>query len=390
MALALAAGGCSRAPAPDTPEPAAPRADAPASADTLDAYLKDESAADRFSGIVLVAKGDQILLRKGYGLADRSLDVPFTPETKVRIASLTKQFTAAAILKLVEEGKLSPDDPVCRHIRPCPDAWAGVTLHHLLTHTSGVSELMTRSTWANVSRWPATPKELTAQSAALPLLFEPGTRFRYSNAGYNLLGDVVERVSGRPYVDYLRETFFEPLGMADTGYADDASVIHGLAQGYEFDKGRVVHPHWRDGSLIFAAGGLYSTADDLLTWTRALHGGRVLKPESLERMFGRTGAIEEASRRKLRGVDLLYAYGLSRGPLGLQVDPGFADEQVFHTGSWYGFRLLLTHAPGQDATSVVLSNRIDQRDAVRLVSQKGMAAALGRTDPQRLAAIPPD
>jgi CubicO group peptidase (beta-lactamase class C family) len=336
--------------------------------------------------VVLVARGENVLLRKGYGYAERSFKNPFTPKTKVRIASLTKQFTAAAILKLQDEGKLSVDDPVCRHIRPCPDAWAPVTLHHLLTHTAGVPELLTRSTWANVSRWPATPRELTEQSAALPLQFEPGTRFRYSNGGYNLLGDVVERVSRRPYDAYLREAFFEPLGMADTGYADERTVREQFAQGYD---GPRLLPEWRHASVIFSAGGLYSTADDLRTWTRALHSGRVISREGLERMTGRTGAFAEPSTRKRSGVPLLYAYGISRGPLGLQVEPGFGDEQVFHTGSWYGFRLLLTHAPAQDATVVVLSNRIDQHQAVRLISQKGMALALGRPDPQRLAPYQP-
>lgn len=359
-----------------------------ASTGGLDAYLSAEAAGDRFSGVVLVARGDAVLLRKGYGLADRAWAVPFTPETKVRIASLTKQFTAAAILKLQDDGKLSADDPVCRHIQPCPEAWAGVTLHHLLTHTSGVSELMTRSDWAEVSRHTRTPRELTAASTARPLNFAPGTRFQYSNGGYNVLGDVVERVSGRPYAAYLRTVFFEPLGMADTGYAFDDAVVDRLAQGYEWRDGQVRPPLWRDPSLIFSAGGLYSTADDLRTWTRALHGGRVVSAASLARMTGRTGPFAEVSLRKRRGADLLYAYGLMRGPAGLQVTPGFADEQVFHTGSWNGFRVLLAHAPAGDATVVVLSNRLDQSGPVRLIAQKGMAAALGRPEPLRLGSEP--
>lgn len=361
---------------------------APAEADrfaALDAWLRAENAADRFSGVVLVARGDEVLLREGYGWAHRGLGVAFTPEHRFQIASLTKQFTAAAILKLQDEGVLTVHDPVCRWIRPCPDAWAQVTLHQLMTHTAGVPELITRRDYALTSRREQTMREQTAASAALPLDFPPGTQFRYSNGGYQLLGDVIERASGRPYAEYLRVAFFEPLGMAGTGYEDGRGVNEGLAQGYDFIGGTISEPAWRDPSVIGAAGGLYSNADDLLAWTRALHSGRAVSPTALEQMTGRAGRPEDYAVRSRRGLDLVYAYGLMRGQAGRYVEPGFDDEQVFHTGSWNGFRLFLTHAPAADATVAVLSNRIDQRGAVLLAAQKGMAAALGRPEPVGLA-----
>jgi CubicO group peptidase (beta-lactamase class C family) len=351
----------------------------------VDAWLAAEQADDRFSGVVLAARGEEVLLRKGYGEANRSWGVPFTATTKVQIASLTKQFTAAAILKLQDQGVLTVDDSVCRWIEPCPDAWRPMTLHQLMTHTAGVPEVIRRKDYPLTSRRVQTAAEQTSASAALPLDYAPGTRFLYSNGGYQLLGDVIERASGKPYADYLREVFFEPLGMENTGYEDGRAVLPELAQGYDRQDGRIVRPLFRDPSVIFSAGGLYSTAEDLRTWTRALHAGRAISPEALAQMTGRAGPPERYALRPRRGWNLLYAYGVMRAPAGRFVEPAFDDEQVFHTGSWNGFRLYLTHAPAADVTVVVLSNRIDQAGAVLLAAQKAMAASLGRPIPERLA-----
>ena len=370
--------------APTAVEAGSQIGDAPVSpaASGLDAWLTSENEADRFSGAVLVTRGNEVLLRRAYGLADRGLNVPITPETRFRLASVTKQFTAAAILKLQDDGVLKVTDPVCQWIKPCPDAWAPVTLHHLLTHTAGVHELLRQPNYADRSRREATPRDLTAASAVLPLNFTPGTRFRYSNSGYNLLGDVIERASGKSYGQYLEETFFEPLEMTETGLDDGKTVIPNLAQGYD---GPDQLPRWREPSVIFAAGGLVSTLDDMRRWTEGLHAGRVVSAAALNQMLGRDQSGGPYSIRQRRGAALLYGYGLIRAPAGRLVDPGFDVEQAYHTGSWAGFRNIVSHAPSANATVVVLSNRLDQADQVLLVSQKGMAAALGRPTPERLA-----
>lgn len=397
LSLALAACACTRpATAPATePTPAAETAPTLSSETVepalseLDAWLTEESIADRFSGAVLVARGDQILLRRGYGEANRSFSTPITPTTRFQIASLTKQFTAAAILKLQDEGKLTVRDPVCRWVKPCPKGWEAMTVHHLLTHTSGITDTLNRADYRVVSRMGIKPAEQTAATAALPLLFAPGKGYRYSNGGYALLGWIIEQASGRPYAEHMRTALFEPLGLDATGYEDGRTVIPELAQGYDLEGGKVVRSFWRDPSVIFSAGGLYSNADDLLTWTRALHTGRAISPAAFQQMSGRAGPPESYALRSRESYDLVYAYGLMRAPAGRMVQPSFDDEQVFHTGSWNGFRLYLTHAPAANITVVVLSNRVDQAGVVLLTAQKGMAAALGRPTPLRLAPAEP-
>ena len=392
LAVMAATAGCSRttdapapAPAAATPVvmPTATATVAPSMAE-LDAWLTSQNAADRFSGVVLVSRGDEILLRRAYGLADRSWNTPLTPTAKVQIASVTKQFTSAAILKLQDEGKLTVRDPLCRWVDPCPPEWAPITLHHLMTHTAGIPDLLNQADYRTVHRLPATPSQQTAAAVARGVSFPPGTRYRYSNSGYNLLGYVIERASERPYADYLRETFFEPLGMENTGYYDPRVIVPEMARGYDYEGG-VVNPHWRDPSVIFSAGGLYSNADDLRTWTRALHAGRVVSPASLSQMTGRAGPPESYALRTRKEWSLIYAYGLMRGPAGRMVSPSFDDEQIWHTGSWFGFRNLVTYVPAADVTVVVVGNRIDQTAQVLLAAQKGVAAALGRPTPVDLA-----
>ena len=381
IALAVAACGEPEAPGRDAPA-AAPRPPARPLA-TLDAHLTAEAAADRFSGAVLVGQGERVLFRRAYGLADRAAKAPLTPEHRFRIASLSKQFTAAAVLRLQDQGVLGVDEPVCRWIEPCPEAWRPVTLHHLLSHTSGVPDLIGRPDWRRVRWAAATPAGLTAASAALPLQFVPGERAAYSNAGYNLLGDVVERATGQPFHARLRADVLTPAGLRDTGY-DDGSAP--LAVGYRDTAEGPLPQRESNAGVVFAAGGLYSTVDDLFAWSRALHGGRLLSARSYAQM---TAAAPGRYRSApVRGVAQTYGYGLFVGTPGLRVTPGFADRQLFHTGSWAGFRAFTTWQPESDVTVVVLSNRYDQGDAVLLAAQRALAEALGRPLPKTMALSP--
>ena len=327
---------------------------------------------------MLVARGDTVLFRQAYGPADRRTGAPLTPEARFRIASLSKQFTAAAVLQLQDRGVLSVEDSVCRWITPCPEAWRPVTLHHLLTHTSGVPDLMDRPGWSK-RRWAeVTPAELTAASAALPLAFAPGERVDYSNAGYNLLGAVVERATGQPFHPHLRSALLEPLGLKTTGFDDGGTP---LATGYTAGADGVIAQPNSNAGVIFAAGGLHSTADDLFHWTRALHRGRVLSARSYAQMIG-DDRPERYPSVERRGVTQTYGYGLFIGAPGLRVRPGFADRQIFHTGSWAGFRAFAAYQPEAQVTVVVLSNRFDQEDAVLLAAQRAMAEALRRPLPE--------
>lgn len=345
----------------------------------LTEQLERWGGSGAFTGGVLVAKGDQVLFRQVYGFADRSKGEPLALDSRFRLASVSKQFTAAAILRLQDEGVLSVDDPVCRWVDPCPAAWAPVRLHHLLSHTSGIPDLMARPGWGLRRVTPATPEELTEESKQYGLQFAPGTKIRYNNAAYNLLGWVVQQASGLPLRDYLREAFFEPLGMADTGFEDDASDV---VMGYANLGGPPSPQPDHNVSIIFGAGALYSTLDDLLVWNRALHGGTLLSPESYARMIADHAPADTPDERGRPRRD--WGYGLFSNSLGRQVRPDFLDRQIYHTGSWSGFRNLVTHQPDEDVTVIVLSNNYHQREAVFLLSQQGMAEALGRAFPTGL------
>lgn len=346
----------------------------------LKAQLDRWGGSDQFTGGVLVAKGDQVLFRQVYGYADRSLGKPLELNSRFRLASVSKQFTAAAVLRLQDEGVLSVHDRVCQWIQPCPPAWEDIRIYHLLSHTSGIPDLMARPGWGLRRVTPATPEELTADSMKYGLQFMPGTKVRYDNAGFNLAGAIVEKASGMPLHDYLRKAFFEPLGMADTGYDDGASDV---VMGYANLAGGPTPQPDANVSIIFGAGALYSTLDDLLVWEHALHGGHVLTPRSYAQMIADHAPESTPDERGRPRRD--WGFGLFANSLGRRVSPDFLDRQIYHTGSWSGFRNMMTYQPDADVTVIVLSNNYHQRDAVFLLSQQGMAEALGRSFPTAMA-----
>lgn len=383
LAAALVAWATVR-PLPEAPapEPLPPRPPLVVVQDLpqLTEQLERWGGSGAFTGGVLVAKGDEVLFRQVYGFADRSLGTPLQLDSRFRLASVSKQFTAAAILRLQDEGVLSVDDPVCRWIDPCPPAWAPIRLHHLLSHTSGIPDLMARPGWGVRRVTPATPEELTADSMKYGLQFPPGTKVRYNNAAYNLLGHVVQKASGLPLPDYLRDAFFVPLGMADTGFEDDMSDV---VMGYANLAGGPTPQPDHNVSIIYGAGALYSTLDDLLVWQRALHGGRLLSADSYAQMIADHAPADTPDERGRPRRD--WGYGLFSNSLGRRVRPDFLDRQIYHTGSWSGFRNLVTYQPDEDVTVIVLSNNYHQRDAVFLLSQQGMAEGLGRAFPTGMA-----
>lgn len=386
FALSLCLTGCGgEAEAP------ASAVKAPPGVTQLGPWLQAEAVADRFSGAVIVARGDAVLHRAAYGPADRATGAPLTPEHRFRLASLSKQFTAAAILRLQDKGVLSVDDSLCKWLEPCPEAWRPITLHHLLSHQSGVPDLMTRRDWSKL-RWREwTPAELAADSARLKLDFAPGTDVRYSNAAYNLLGSVVEKASGRAFAEQLRADLLDPLGLKNTGW-DDETVP--LATGYA-QTAEGLGPRRRSGAkVVFASGALYSTVDDMLAWSRALHGGRVLSARSYAQMTAADPARHPVRARW--GVPQRFGYGLFVGEPGLRYLPPFADRQVFHSGSWSGFRAHITHQPEADVHVVLLSNNYDGETPLGFAAGRALAEALGRPiptgrlprDPRPLAPVP--
>ena len=349
----------------------------------LKARLDREAEARRFMGAVLVARGDRILFRQVYGKANYERNEPMRLDTRFRLASDSKQFTAAAILTLQDQGKLSVDDALCDWIQPCPPAWAPVRLHHLLTHQSGIPDLMAQANWGMTRTTYRTKDQLIEAAARYGLQFQPGTKIRYDNVGFNLLASVVERASGMPFETYIQQTFFDPLGMADTG-SDADGQAQGLAMGYaNYPSGLAPQP-LANVSIVYGAGALYSTLDDLLIWTRALHHGQLMKAESYADMIASHNPPDTPNERGR--PPRAWGYGLYTNRLGERVAPAFSDREIYHTGSWAGFRNIISYQPEADVTVIVLSNNYHMREQVFLISQQAMAEALGHPFPTGMRA----
>ena len=259
------AEGSSQAIAAGTPTALSP-ADAEVS-EKLDEYMTALADAGRFDGAVLVAQGDTVLLSKGYGMANYEFSVPNTPQTVFPIGSNTKQFTAAGIMKLQEQGKLNVTDPVSGYIAGAPQ-WKDIKIYHLLNHTSGIPSeggfLLTDPTDM------ALP-DLVGRFAALPLTFEPGTGYTYSNNGYITLSYIIGQASGMPYDEYLRDNIFLPLGMTSTGQDNARDVFTNRASGYTTMDAKHIHYDLQNIHNSWGAGSLHSTTEDLYRWERAFH-----------------------------------------------------------------------------------------------------------------------
>jgi len=252
----------------------------------IDALVTPYLTSSSFSGDILVARKGRVIFDKGYGLANRERAAPVTPATKFYIASISKSFTAAAVLLLQERSKLQVNDPVSRFLPDFPNG-EKITIHQLLTHTSGITDYVRFPDFTQISQRPYTAAEAIELFRNKPLLFQPGERSSYSNSNYVLLARIVEKVSGLSFTDFLKTNFFIPLGLKNTGQEKAAGEsIASLATGYatvglhEFERAR-----YFDHSISTGAGSLYSTTDDLNKWIQGLFAGRVLKMSSVEQMF---------------------------------------------------------------------------------------------------------
>ncbi len=233
---------------------------------------------------MLVARGQRALLDKGYGYANLEWQVPNTPDSKFRLGSITKQFTAASILLLEERRKIRLTDPVKVYLPNAPAAWDHITIYNLLTHTSGIPDFTSFPDYIPTQREPTTPAQLVARFRNKPLDFPPGTSWMYSNSGYEVLGYLIEKISGMRYKDFVKQNLLRPQGMNESGYDTADAVIPHRASGYTPDSDGPVNAAYLDMSIPYAAGGLYSTTHDLWRWERALFGGRVLSASSLKAM----------------------------------------------------------------------------------------------------------
>jgi CubicO group peptidase (beta-lactamase class C family) len=291
---------------------------------------------------LLVAKEGKVLYKKGFGYADVKSKIPVTPDTKFRIGSVTKQFTAAAILKLQEKNLLSVNDKLSKYV---PDFARGdeVTIHHLLTHTSGIHSYTGRGDFIAKVTKTVSPDTLINTIKNDPYDFNPGERMLYNNSGYFLLGYIIGKVSGKPYDVYLKETFFDPLKMENTGMHYAGIKLQNEAKGYAKDNGKYDDALNWDMSWAGAAGALYSTVDDLLKWNEALFGGKVLNEKSLN------AALTPAVLKNGAEPGMQYGYGLIKSKFR-------GTEIIGHGGGLHGFITQLSYYPTEKLTVVMFSN----------------------------------
>lgn len=294
---------------------------------------------------VLVLRDGNPLIRKSYGLANVEQKITATPTTNYRLASVTKQFTAASILLLAEDGKLQLDDPIRKWLPTLPDAAAAITIRQVLSHMSGL-----------IDYEDVIPTTMTAQlhdADVLKILesqnrtyFAPGTSYRYSNSGYSLLALIVGRASGKDFASFLRERIFMPLGMSNTvAYEEGISTVANRAFGYSETDGSWERTDQSQTSAILGDGGIYSSLDDLAKWDAALYDNRLLRAQSLKLAFTPVTPTDDPTVRYGMG------WRITRQSSG--------DETLWHSGETMGFRNVIVRYPQRHLTVIVLTNRND-------------------------------
>jgi CubicO group peptidase (beta-lactamase class C family) len=301
----------------------------------FDEYMSALANQGRFVGSVLVARDGKIVFGKGYGMANVELDVPNTPQTRFRLGSITKQFTATAILLLQERGKLSVTDPICKYVDNCPPAWSEVTIHHLLSHTGGIPNFTSFPDYMPKMMLPVTTSEMIARFKDKPLDFKPGEKWSYSNSGYFLLGAIIEKAAGESYERFLQKNIFDPLKLTGTGYDHFDAILNHRAAGYSLAKGKMVNSAFLDMTQPYSAGSLYSTVEDLCRWNEALFGGKVVSAKSFEMM---TTPVKNN-----------YGYGLG-------VETRLNRKMISHGGGINGFATFIARFPDEKVSIVVLRN----------------------------------
>ena len=324
--------------------------------DDIDAYMQAVVRVQEFSGSVLVAQNGSTILSRGYGLASIEHAVANTPQTKFRIGSITKQFTSMAIMMLSDRGKLDIADPIGKYLSNTPEAWGDVTIHHLLTHTSGIPSYTSLPEYRDKMMLEQNQEQMVARFRDLPLEFDPGQEHRYSNSGYFLLGMIIEDVSGTTYDEFLRNEIWSPLQMQDTGYEHQRVVLKHRASGYARRSDGPIRARYLDMTQPYSAGSLYSTVEDLNRWDQALRRRELISADSYKRMY-----TPEKDN---------YAYGW-------HVGESHGRSAISHGGGINGFSSFILRIPDETLCVVVLSN-IQQASSGRIAHDLA-AIILGET-----------
>jgi CubicO group peptidase (beta-lactamase class C family) len=313
-----------------------------------DAYVNGEMRAEKIPGLALaIVRDGKIVKSQGYGLANIELDVAVKPETIFQTGSVGKQFTATAVMMLVEEGKIHLDYPIGKYLPDSPASWNNVTVRNLLTHTSGVpdyeSDSLAKKGAAFINlRNDYTEDELFAKFSGLPLDFPPGSKWSYSNSGYVLLGILIHKVAGQFYGDLLQERIFQPLGMTSTRIISEADIIPNRAAGYRLVNGEIKNQEWVSPMLNTTAdGALYTSVLDMAKWDAALYTEKLLKKGSLDQMW--------SAVRLNDGKTAPYGFGWD-------VTQVNGHRLIEHGGAWQGFTTQISRYVDDRFTVIVLTN----------------------------------
>jgi CubicO group peptidase (beta-lactamase class C family) len=303
----------------------------------IDALLKQYHEYGQFSGSILVADGGKVVYKKGFGMANMEWGIPNQPDTKFRIASITKQFTAALVLQLVEEGRIKLDGKLTDYLPDYrKDTGEKVTIHQLLNHTSGIPD------YKNVSSNPYSAADFVKKHVSGDLEFEPGSRYKYNNGGYSILGAIIEKVTGKSYETVLRERILKPLGMTNSGYGHHSTLLEKHASSYEKTPTGYVNAPYIDMAIPYAAGSMYSTVEDLFKWDQSLYEDKILSAESKKLMF-------------TPGLGF-YGYGIriTDQPIGKSDQK---TKVIWHGGGGInGFASLISRAVEKRQTVIILDN----------------------------------
>ncbi|WP_026933078.1 serine hydrolase domain-containing protein [Christiangramia echinicola] len=316
-------------------------------AEKIDELISKYEEYKQFNGSLLVAEKGEVILKKGYGLANMEWNIPNGTDTKHRVGSITKQFTSMLIMQLVEENKLELDKPITTYLKDYPkETGDQISIHHLLSHTSGIPNMTSfPGFFEDMSRDPYSVRELTGVFADSSLVFKPGEKFAYSNSGYILLGAIIEEATGKPYEEVLHERILDPLNMKDTGYDNFEKIIKNRSTGYEQRGSKFTNSKYLDMSIPYAAGSIYSTVEDLYKWHKALLNNDLISQESKDIMF--------TAHKKLGSQASAYGWFVGDQKFGQVNDSVFT---TVHSGGINGYNALITRIPEDDALIVLLNN----------------------------------
>ncbi|NTV80719.1 MAG: beta-lactamase family protein, partial [Candidatus Aminicenantes bacterium] len=334
----------------------------------IDAVMSEIYKPGQPGAAVIVRKNGETVFRKGYGMADLELGVPVEPDMVFRLGSITKQFTAVAILLLAQEGKLGLQDEITKFLPDFPTQGRRITVEHLLTHTSGIQSYTDLPEWLPLWRKDFTLKELIDLFKDKPMQFGPGESWAYNNSGYVLLGAIIEKVSGKTYEGFIEAAIFQPLGMKRSYYGSAERIIPRRIPGYQTGKGGFVNAPYLSMTQPYAAGSLLSTVDDLAVWSDAVFSGKLVRKEWLEKAF--------TPYRLKNGESSGYGYGWFIADFA-------GHRSIEHGGGINGFTSYAMTFPEDGLFLSILTNGAIEGRAPEPRAVKIAWLALGLGEPER-------